>query len=75
MLDLINQIREKDGDLVSEDDELLTRAVNFYLTSPYRGLEDLNIKQIHEAYLKRDNFKNKSSPHKKAYKRTIEKLI
>ena len=71
VVDLIRKLRETDNDTDSQGHTLLSKAVEFYISSPYRGTQDILLEELYDLYIQRDNFKNKSKKHKDAFCATI----
>lgn len=75
VLDLIRDLRTETNDQDSSGEELLKAAVDFYITSPYRGSKDITVEGVLELYYERDNYKRLSDKHRRDFENTLDKFL
>ena len=70
-LTMESDLREHLRDWETEGHVLLRRAVDFFVNSPRRGTEDLDVSQVSERYQQRDHFSSLSEKHKSSFVSTL----
>ena len=74
VLDLIRELREETQDNETSGQALLKTAVDFYITSPYRGTKDVTVIEVRDLYYDRDNYKRLSDKHRRDVENTFDKF-
>ena len=73
-MDLIRELREETQDNETSGQALLKTAVDFYITSPYRGTKDVTVVEVRDLYYDRDNYKRLSDKHRRDVENTFDKF-
>ena len=68
VLSLIKDLRKELGDEKTPDDELLKRAVSFFIESPVKGLQKTTVSEARDLFVRNPKFQGRSETHKNGFK-------
>ena len=74
VLGLVKKLRKETNNDQSGPLELLTQAVDYFLSNPSRGSKDITINEVRVEFESRDNFEKTSDQHRKTWKADLDKF-
>ena len=74
VLGLVKKLRKETNNDQSGPLELLTQAVDYFLSNPSRGSKDITINEVRVEFESRDNFEKTSHQHRKTWKADLDKF-